>query len=151
MISVNVEQLPKLSKDRLQEARLLFKNNKLHGAKYLGGYAIEHAIKYRICKHLSWSTYPPPNPKAGTSDADLWRNMERSLKTHDLEILLVFSGELDSIFSDASLAAAWDNVKDWKSELRYERTSVKEKEKKKTKNLIDSVAVLMRYFKCPTS
>lgn len=144
-------ELRKLSKERIKEARILLAADKLDGAKYLGGYAVEHALKYRICKKLGWSSYPPPNPKAGTAQSSSWSVTERGIKTHDLEILLLFSGEFEAIFADASLAAAWDNVKGWASEMRYERTAIKQTEKAAIKDMLDSVSVIMRHLGCPVS
>ncbi|MCR4311158.1 MAG: hypothetical protein NUV54_01135 [Candidatus Taylorbacteria bacterium] len=149
MAAVKILTLRSLSKDRLREARILFASDKLHGAKYLCGYAVEHAIKYRICRYLGWNSYPPPNPKSNTNDAT-WESLA-SLKTHDLQILLLFTGSFERIFNDAILAAAWDDVKNWDSEIRYEAIKTQAAERTKLKTFLDSAAIIMRCLGCPTS
>lgn len=141
---VDVLELRRLSKERLKEARILLAADKLHGAKYLCGYAIEHAIKYQICKHLGWSSYPPPSLKSATPS---WDSLG-SLKTHDLEILILFTGIVDTIFKDAKLLTAWNDVKGWTSEIRYETIPTRQSERKKIQSIIDSTSALMRELGC---
>lgn len=147
--AVRMLTLRGLAKEKLKEARVLFVSDKLHGAKYLAGYAVEHAVKYRICRHLGWSSYPPLNPRSSTKVAS-WDGLA-SLKTHDLQTLLLFTGSLDTIFHDAVLAAAWDDVKGWESEMRYEAIKTQRAEKAKLKSFLDSAAIIMRSLGCPTS
>lgn len=51
-------QLKELSKLRLQEAQHLLGVGLYDGACYLGGYAVELALKARICKLLKVAEYP---------------------------------------------------------------------------------------------
>ena len=147
--AVDALELRRLAKDRLKEARILFGSEKLHGAKYLCGYATEHALKYQICKHLGWSSYPPPSLKSGGKDPS-WDNLG-SLKTHDLEILILFTGLSDKIFKNVSLLAAWNDVKGWNSEIRYERIPTKKSEKIRIKSILDSTTIMMKEFGCSTT
>ena len=50
---------------------------------YLAGYAVELALKARICETLGWSWFPSSSAEFGSY---------RSLQTHDLKVLLEFSG-----------------------------------------------------------
>ncbi len=149
MAAVKILTLRSLAKDRLKEARILFASDKFHGAKYLCGYAVEHAVKYRICRHLGWSSYPPQNPKSSSNDAT-WDGLA-SFKTHDLQILLLFTGCLDRIFNNVALVAAWDDVKNWDSEIRYEAIKTHKVEQAKLRTFLESAAIIMRSLGCPTS
>lgn len=77
-------------------------------AIYLSGYAVELALKARICETLGWSWFP--SRTAEFTDY-------RSLQTHDLNVLLEFSGIKSGI--NAEWTAAWKIVANWKSEWRY--------------------------------
>jgi HEPN domain-containing protein len=43
---------------RLEDARQLFVAGRFDGAAYLCGYAVELALKARICDTLAWSEFP---------------------------------------------------------------------------------------------
>ena len=75
---------------------------------YLCGYAIEAALKARICRTLKWPGYP-----------DTRREFEgyQSFRTHDLEILLHLSGIEDKIKTNHF--AEWSIVATWDSSVRY--------------------------------
>ncbi len=81
MIFPNV--LKSISRARLSDAKVLLEAKRYDGAVYLCGYAVELALKARICRTLRWSGFPETQ-----SD---FRGL-LSVKTHDLEILLRFSG-----------------------------------------------------------
>jgi hypothetical protein len=46
------EEIMRLSKERLSEAKILFDNGKFDGAYYLSGYSIELALKAKICERF---------------------------------------------------------------------------------------------------
>jgi hypothetical protein len=91
----------------LRDAEILVSEQRYDGAVYLCGYAVEIALKARICRTLKWSTFPPA---AGT-------DRFKSFLTHNFETLLLFSGIEDKI--KPALAAEWSKVKDWNPEQRY--------------------------------
>jgi hypothetical protein len=74
----------------------------------LSGYAIELALKARICRTLKWPGFP---------DAKGDFEGMQSLKTHDLKILLQFSGVAKQV--TAKRMAEWSVVLDWNPEKRY--------------------------------
>ena len=79
--SIKPQELKELAKKRLQEAEILFANHKYEGTVYLCGYAVELALKARICDTLKWNEYPPkPLQKYNC------------FKIHDLNPLLLLSG-----------------------------------------------------------
>ena len=59
----------------------MFSNRKYDAAVYLSGYAIELALKTRICRTLKWPLFP-----------DVSIKNPQTFKTHHLETLLGLSG-----------------------------------------------------------
>jgi hypothetical protein len=70
-----------LAQEHLDDARALVNARRFTGAMYLAGYAVESALKFRICQTLGSEDYPP--------NAD-----HRALKSHDLNFLLNYTGRL---------------------------------------------------------
>lgn len=100
---LNTSELKKIARAKIKDAEILSNSRRYDGAIYLCGYAIEIALKTRICKALNWSGYP--------STRKDFQNYQ-SFKTHDLDVLLHISGREDKIkkkfFVEWSVVAAWD-------------------------------------------
>ncbi|MBL0340737.1 MAG: hypothetical protein IPP71_07360 [Bacteroidetes bacterium] len=97
-----------IAKEKLDDAEIVLKNQKFDSAIYLGGYAIELTLKSRVCKSLKW----PDFPESGGEFKGF-----ASLKTHDFDVLLKFSGQEKKI--KKSYFTAWNNIMRWNPELRY--------------------------------
>ncbi|MCP4113130.1 MAG: HEPN domain-containing protein [Desulfobacteraceae bacterium] len=102
------KELKKLAKARLKDSEILFRNRRYDSAIYLCGYAVELALKARICRALKWMDFPSSNREF--SDY-------KSLKTHNLDALLTFSGVEGKIKSNFFFE--WSVVTQWKPEDRY--------------------------------
>lgn len=48
----------KLAQARIKDAEVLYANRRYAGAVYLCGYAVELALKARICHTLKWLEFP---------------------------------------------------------------------------------------------
>ena len=94
----------------MADCRVLLAAGRYDAVLYLSGYALETALKACICDTLGWAGFPV----RGGERASLFR----PLFTHDLNMLLLYSGR--EVFVLSQLASEWDRVKDWKPELRYE-------------------------------
>src|SRR5207244_11998757 len=105
MIAPNV--LKSISRARLRDAKVLLSAKRYDGAVYLCGYAVELALKARICQTLRWSGFPETQSEFKGFG---------SIKTHDLEILLRFSG-IESRIKKKYLPF-WSLVLDWNPEKR---------------------------------
>ncbi len=103
-------ELRRISRARLADAKALFRAKRYDGAAYLCGYAIEVALKARICKTLRWTEFPSTN-----------KGFEglASFKVHNLEILLRLSGR--ETFIRANHTASWSVIASWNPESRYNR------------------------------
>jgi HEPN domain-containing protein len=54
-----------MAQARLEDAEALLQSGRYDSAVYLCGYAVELALKARICLNLNWNEYPAS--KAGTA------------------------------------------------------------------------------------
>lgn len=101
--------LRSVARARLRDAQVLVRAKRFDGAFYLCGYSVELALKARICRTLKWTGFPQTsNEFAGLG----------SVKTHDLEILLRFSGIADRITKN--YLSEWSEVLAWSPEKRYQ-------------------------------
>ncbi|MBK7959379.1 MAG: hypothetical protein IPK03_15570 [Bacteroidetes bacterium] len=86
----NPEEIRKLARQRLQEAVILCDNNMSDGAYYLAGYSVELMLKAKICDRIGI-----PNVFDDSSKSNSEKGMgeiRKTLKTHNLFTLLIFSG-----------------------------------------------------------
>lgn len=86
----------------------MFDNDRFDGAAYLCGYAVELALKARICITLNWEGFPQTRSE--------FENYS-SFKTHKLDVLLVLSGQEQRI--KAEQFDEWSAVVPWDPEARY--------------------------------
>lgn len=102
--------LRRLSRIRLREARLLLRAGAFQGAYYLAGYAVECALK--ACIARQFQQHDIPN-----------RKLVNDAYTHDLDKLLDLAGLRPALQQDVvthpPLQANWNVVKDWKETVRY--------------------------------
>jgi HEPN domain-containing protein len=109
---LTVKELVSIATARLKDAEALYAAKRYDGAAYIAGYAVEVALKARICRTLKWAGFP--------STASEFANLQ-SLKTHRLSILLSLSGRETKIKSHPLRAFAWSVVVQWDPESRYGR------------------------------
>ena len=87
----NPEEIKKLAKQRLEEAQILYKNGMCDGAFYLAGYSVELMLKAKICERLGIpNLFDEAN--IDTNNIKGIGEIRKMLKTHNLFILLIFSG-----------------------------------------------------------
>lgn len=107
---ISRRHLRSIATARLRDARVLLRARRYDGAVYLCGYAVEIALKARICRALGWPDFPEDN-----------REFEgyQSLRTHRLDVLLHFSGK--EVRVKTRMMAEWSLVEMWRPEMRYRR------------------------------
>jgi hypothetical protein len=106
---ISTKDLRAIAGARLRDAEVLLAGKRFDGAFYTCGYAVELALKARICRTLKWSGFP--------ESAQDFKGLQ-SVKTHDLEVLLKFSGIEARVL--AKHAAEWTVVRAWNPEQRYQ-------------------------------
>ena len=101
-------EIRRIALARLRDAEVLLSAKRYDGAVYLCGYAVELALKARICKTLKWPGYPESN-----------KEFERlaSFKIHDLDVLLRLTGREASV--KTGFLVEWSAVAAWNPEARY--------------------------------
>ncbi len=106
---IALTDLRKTAREHLRLAGILHKNRAYDGAVYHCGYAVEIALKARICRTLRWTGFP--------STGKEFQNF-KSLQTHNLETLLTFSGVRGRV--TLTLSTEWSQVIKWTPEQRYD-------------------------------
>jgi hypothetical protein len=101
-------ELRRIARARLKDSEVLFRAKRYDGAVYLCGYAVETALKARICQTLRWDGYP--------STRSEFQNYQ-SFRTHDLNVLLKLSGIESEIRT--RFLIEWSAVAVWDPEMRY--------------------------------
>jgi hypothetical protein len=128
---ISIADLRAISEARLQDAIVLFDNGRFDGAAYLCGYAVELALKARICITLNWDGFPQTRGEfEGLS----------SFKTHRLDVLLVLSGQEQRI--KAEQLDEWSAIVTWDPEARYE--TVGQRDPSDVAVMLASVIYLLR-------
>src|SRR5690349_20075813 len=102
---LSIPNLRRIAKERLRDAKALLKSKRYDGGMYLCGYAVEMALKARICRTLKWTAFPTNKDKY------------RSFFVHDLDQLLNLSGRETTV--KTTLMADWSVVCTWDPEMRY--------------------------------
>ena len=55
---ISVVELDNIARARIEDAKALLTAGRFDGATYLCGYAVEIALKARICRTLNWTEFP---------------------------------------------------------------------------------------------
>jgi hypothetical protein len=105
---ISVSELDNIARARIEDAKALLTAGRYDGATYLGGYAVEIALKARICRTLNWTEFPSTGSEF---------QAYRSFQTHELAVLLRLSGQEARIKQNHF--SLWNAVAIWKVELRY--------------------------------
>jgi hypothetical protein len=80
---IPLAELLLIANGRLGDDQALLDANRYDGAAYMCGYSLEVALKHKICLTLNWVGFPSTNNEFANY---------KSLKTHDLDVLLTFTG-----------------------------------------------------------
>ena len=103
-------ELKKISRTRLKEAKALYQNRLYDGAKYLSGYAVETALKARICKNIN-EDYPEKGEIA------------KSFLTHKFDVLIRLGGLQKAFESElvgnVNFKLNWSLLSNWNESFRY--------------------------------
>jgi hypothetical protein len=128
----------RLAELRAREAATLAKAGNQHGAWYLGGFAIECALKACIARQTRRYDFP-----LNARDAN-------QVYTHDLKELLKLARLSDQLEKDTTtrpqLAVKWGVVKGWKVDSRYETSGLNGKDMVAAVNSSDGVLEWIKLY-----
>jgi hypothetical protein len=110
---ISVAELDNIARARIEDAQALLTAGRFDGATYLCGYAVELALKARICRTLNWTEFPSTGSEF---------QAYRSFQTHDLDVLLRLSGQGPRIMQNHF--PLWNAVARWTVESRYNAVAV---------------------------
>jgi hypothetical protein len=105
---ISIADLRAIAEARMEDAKVLAANGRTDGAAYLCGYAVELALKARICSTLNWNGFPETRGE--------FENFS-NFKTHKLDVLLALSGHEQRI--KAGYFDDWSAIAKWDPEVRY--------------------------------
>ena len=95
------EEIKKLAWQRVDEAYVLFENGKFDGAFYLAGYSVELMLKAKTCERLGIpNLFDEKNKDVNAIEGV--GEVRKALKTHNLFILLIYSGLKNKFDADKS-------------------------------------------------
>ncbi len=103
----------RLARERIAEAAVLIRAGHYDTAVYLCGYAVEVAMKARICRTLRWAEFP--------GEAKEWQPHHAFLRVHDLRRLVKWSGYEDELQRYPN-EIYWVEVNTWNPEMRYKQS-----------------------------
>ncbi len=114
----NPAEINDLAEQRLKEAEILYNNEMYDGAYYLAGYSVELKLKGKICERLGIPNLYDESD-SNTNSIKGIRDIRKTLKTHNLFTLLIFSGlknkfdnekatNIDLAKANSLLFNAWD-------------------------------------------
>lgn len=138
-------ELRRIAREKVKDAEALFNAGRYEGAVYICGYAVEIALKARICKTLKWADFP--------STTGEFNRLEKykPFKVHSLNLLLSYSGIEDKIrnnfFTEWSLISTWDPQSRYTPITRGPRSTRARAAatlRTNARNIIDSAKILLR-------
>lgn len=134
MPSMKYVSLKYVSELRMTDATCLFQAQRYDGAIYLCGYAIEMALKARICKLHKWDALSPKNSK-----------FKIAIQSHNFVELLELAG-LQKELEEAPeyVKTSWKSMLEWSPELRYE---VKNRKQPQAGRLFSSSLNVFKWIK----
>lgn len=125
------QEVRRIASARLRDAKVLLAAKRYDGAVYLCGYAVELALKARICKTLKWPGYPESNKEFEPL---------KSFRVHDLDVLLRLTGREAAV--KAGNFVEWSAVAAWNPEARYK--PIGSANAGDAKLMLESAAVLLK-------
>lgn len=125
------QEVRRIASARLRDAKVLLAAKRYDGAVYLCGYAVELALKARICKTLKWPGYPESNKEFEPL---------KSFRVHDLDVLLRLTGREAAVKTRNFVE--WSAVAAWNPEARYK--PIGSANAGDAKLMLESAAVLLK-------
>ena len=112
---MNRQDFQRLALERLEDAQALLRAGRHSGSYYLGGYAVECALKACLARQTNQDDFPPKD--AARYYAHNVQDLRDRLGLRSPSL----GSELDADEqADQQLAANWAIIKDWTEEARYE-------------------------------
>ena len=138
-----------LINQRVKDAKALFSKKRYYSSIYMAGYAIEMALKYKICKMFYFSNGFPETKvefqqyykRKGSKYKSIRTIISKihEIKHHDLARLLFYSGEEYNIKNNNF--NEWMIALQWNPEMRYKYATIK---KAVAQNNLNAIMILLK-------
>jgi len=134
-----LQDLKSISKARLKDANALFSKKRYQCAIYVSGYAVELALKWKICDFYGFPSFPENKSEltsckkiqlSGDTSTALSLLTIKSIRNHELQRLLYLSGREVNI--KRNFLDEWTLISQRNPENRYKVTYFKAKNVQKT-------------------
>ena len=125
-VAQNRLEFQQVALDRFADAKALLTAGRYNGAYYLGGYAVECALKACIAKLTLAGDFPPKNSK--------------DYYTHNLKELLTASKLKSDLEQDSVLRAEWSFISGWSEATRYNTAQITQTEAEVYLNLVQNAS-----------
>lgn len=132
---ISKKTLSELVDQKLKDAEVLITNRRYASAIYMAGYALELALKLKICKIFKFARGFPENKTEFTTYQNSTRSQPllagtitqiKDIRNHDLNKLLFYSGVEFKI--KLNYLNEWNLVVSWDPEMRYKMQKVLKRE-----------------------
>jgi HEPN domain-containing protein len=117
VVIVNKADFQKLTRIRIDEAKVLLDSKRYDGAYYLAGYAVECALKACIAKFTKEYDFP---------DKELVNKSWTHKLTQLVEVAGLEKERREKADQDKEFELRWGVVKDWSEDSRYTESGEKE-------------------------
>ncbi|MDR1964174.1 MAG: HEPN domain-containing protein [Planctomycetaceae bacterium] len=117
------QEIEILAWERLDEAKVLYENQKYDGAFYLAGYAVELMLKAKIASRFGITgLFDDSDPMSNTIEGI--GDVRRAVKTHNLRVLMIFSCLREEFETECETNAEFSFFADmllggWSEQSRY--------------------------------
>lgn len=136
-----------LANQRMKDSMALFEKRRYHTSFYIAGYAIEMALKYKICKMYFFTKGFPETPvelqqyykQIKTKGVRAIISKIHEIKHHDFAKLLLYSGEEYNIKKNHF--NEWLIALQWSPEMRYKHLIIK---KTIAHNNLKAITILLK-------
>jgi hypothetical protein len=127
---ISTQTMKYLIANKIKDAEILWENNRFPASVYIAGYAVEIALKYKICKTLQFNLgFPETRQELSGYFTHINNNYSQPLiidindiRTHNLNKLLIYSGIELKIQNDFFID--WRIVTGWNPENRYKKLMI---------------------------
>jgi len=124
------QTLEYLVSNKIKDARVLLKNRRFPATIYLSGYAVELALKQKICRTMQFSMGFPETKQEfqnyliqiNKNNAQPLTIVLHDIRNHDLNKLLIYSGP--DLRIKSLLFSEWEIVKRRNPENRYRKLRI---------------------------
>ena len=128
------------------DSKVLLANRRYFASIYIAGYALELALKYRICRMMQFNRgFPESKAEFNAYYSDTGKVLLRTtireirdIRHHKLPLLLRYSGEQVNI--ERNFTSAWECIKYWNPGMRYTDPVVR---KHKARDFLTSCRIII--------